>query len=64
MRSIFLSFASFLKQISSCERLFDNAEAVYENGIFTVDIKHGGEALLKKAGIETAFPALTMELFP
>ncbi|HCY65023.1 MAG TPA: PolC-type DNA polymerase III, partial [Ruminococcus sp.] len=42
---------------------FDNAEAVYENGIFTVDIKHGGEALLKKAGIETAFPALTMELF-
>lgn len=42
---------------------FDNAEAVYENGIFTVNIKHGGEALLKKAGIETAFPALTMELF-
>lgn len=43
---------------------FDNAEAVYENGVFTVDIKHGGEALLKKAGIETAFPALTWSFFP
>lgn len=42
---------------------FDNAEAKFNDGVFTVELKHGGEALLKKAGIDTIFPTVVTELF-
>ena len=42
---------------------FDGAEAAYENGKFTVDMKHGGVEFLKKAGIEAKFSALVYDWF-
>lgn len=42
---------------------FDNAEAKFNGGVFTVELKYGGEALLKKAGIDTIFPTVVTELF-
>ncbi|MDO5125839.1 MAG: PolC-type DNA polymerase III [Ruminococcus sp.] len=42
---------------------FDGATAEYNNGVFVVDMKHGGVEFLKKAGVETRFTTLVNELF-
>ncbi len=42
---------------------FDDAEAVYSDGTFTVSLKHGGGNVLKNAGIEHAFPELVWDMF-
>lgn len=42
---------------------FDGATAVYDSGSFTVNLLHGGESVLKKAGIESQFSALVYEMF-
>lgn len=42
---------------------FDGAEAEYTDGTFTVRLMHGGESVLKKAGIESQFGSLVYEMF-
>lgn len=42
---------------------FDGAQAVYSNGKLSVDLKHGGLPILKKAGIDAQLAALVHEMF-
>lgn len=60
----FLQLAKYLKaDFPVVNGFFDNAESSFENGTFTIDMKHGGVEFLKKAGIEAKFSNLVSELF-
>ncbi|MGN0632336.1 MAG: PolC-type DNA polymerase III [Oscillospiraceae bacterium] len=60
----FTDLTQFLKaRFPLVNGYLDNADVTYENGVFNVGLKHGCADILKKAGIETAFPSLVFEMF-
>ena len=62
--SYFGELVQFLKsRFPTVNGFFDDADVVFADGIFKVGLKHGGADILKKAGIENAFPALIRDMF-
>lgn len=60
----FTDLTKFLKsRFPVVNGFFDDADITYADGVFTVGLKYGGADILKKAGIESAFPALVFEMF-
>lgn len=60
----FQDLTQFLKsRFPVVNGFFEGADISYLGGLFTVGLKHGGADILKKAGIESAFPALVFEMF-
>lgn len=60
----FSDLCKFLKsRFPFVNGFLDNAEVGFDNGVFKVELKHGGLDLLEKAGIYSAFGSLTAELF-
>ena len=60
----FQDLTQFLKsRFPVVNGFFEGADISYSGGLFTVGLKHGGADILKKAGIESAFPALVFEMF-
>lgn len=60
----FADITQFLKsRFPVVNGFFDDADITYKDGIFDVSLKHGGADILKKAGIESAFPTLVFEMF-
>ena len=60
----FFELTGFLKErFPVVNGFFDDADVTLENGLFTVALKRGGAAILHKAGIDNAFPALVNEMF-
>ncbi|MCR5123062.1 MAG: PHP domain-containing protein, partial [Ruminococcus sp.] len=60
----FFELTGFLKaRFPVVNGFFDDADVTLENGVFTVSLKRGGANVLKKAGIERAFPDLVREMF-
>ncbi|MCR5142186.1 MAG: PolC-type DNA polymerase III [Ruminococcus sp.] len=60
----FFELIQFLRsRFPTVNGFFDNAVVNYDGGTFYVDLDHGGGDVLKKAGIEVAFPQLVHDMF-
>ncbi len=60
----FVELVKFLKsRFPVVNGFFDGATAEFTENTFTVNLMHGGENVLRKAGIENKFSSLVMDMF-
>ncbi len=60
----FFELTQFFKsQFPVVNGFFDDAKVDFSDNVFTVELARGGADILKKAGIETAFPKLVYDMF-